>query len=139
MIACDVRVINRAVLDNVVNHRVFEVSFIWIYTHSLGFSSEFGCSDIFLGEYFKIFMDCLYKIEVLGIIGINAWYNHFILVEFNLPILGADNVLPILVVRGDVEPDLFKIWDAGDVSNPFLVDPTLNGIKVPLLVGECSS
>ena len=36
----------------------------------------------------------------------------------------------------DLEPHLLKFRNAEDVVNPFLVDPTLNETKMPLLVGR---
>ena len=61
----DVRVSNKEVLDNVVAHHVFEVSLRCMANHSLGFASEFGCSNLFLGEPFKKFPGYLYEGHVL--------------------------------------------------------------------------
>ena len=43
--------------------------------------------------------------------------------------------MSVPAVIGDAEPQLFKFWDAEDVINPFLFDPTLNVNKASLLVG----
>ena len=34
----------------------------------------------------------------------------------------------------NLEPHNSKFWDSEDVIMPFLVEPTLNGTKIPLLV-----
>ena len=49
-----------------------------------------------------------------------------------------DNVAPVPDVVGDVEPSLFKFWDAYDVGNSFLVEQTLNGSEFSLLIGVCN-
>ena len=56
-----------------------------------------------------------------------------------LPILGVENVLPILDVVGYADLHFFKFWDDGDVSNIFLVDKKSNGTKSYLLVGGFST
>ena len=48
------------------------------------------------------------------------------------------NVVSAPTVVGDTEPHIFKFWDSEDVRNPLLVDPTLNGTKLYLLVGGFS-
>ena len=73
----------------------------------------------------------------MGVLGVNIWYTHFIIVELNLPILGVENLVSVLDLLGDTEPHLFKFWYAEDVRNPFLVDPTINGIEAFPLVSGC--
>ena len=53
----------------------------------------------------------------------------------DLPILGVDNAVSVPDIICDAEPHFFKFWDAEDVINPFLVDPTHNRTKTSLLVG----
>ena len=57
----------------------------------------------------------------------------------NLPILGVDNVAFFRTVVCDAELHIFNIWDDGDVINLLLVEPTLNGTNIPLLVGGSST
>ena len=87
------------------------------------------------GEPFKLFPGGLYEGHVLVLFGVSVWYTHFILVELNLTILDVENLVSVLTVIGDAEPLTFKFWGAEDVRNLFLVDPTLNGTKMSLLVG----
>ena len=51
------------------------------------------------------------------------------------PILGVDNVVSVLNIICDAEPHIFKLWDDGYFINPFLVETTLNGEKMFLIVG----
>ena len=50
-----------------------------------------------------------------------------------------DNVAFFRTVVCDAELHIFNIWDDGDVINPLLVEPTLNGTNIPLLVGGIST
>ena len=50
-------------------------------------------------------------------------------------VLGVENAVSVLSVEGDTEPHIFNFWDADDVRNPFLVDPTRNETKYSLIVG----
>ena len=52
----------------------------------------------------------------------------------DLLILGVYNVVPFHDFISDVEPHLFKVWYAVYVSNPFLVDTTLNRTKMSVIV-----
>ena len=52
----------------------------------------------------------------------------------DLPILGVKKGVPVHSVMSDAEPHFFKFWDAEDVSNPFLLELTVNRTKTPILV-----
>ena len=71
--------------------------------------------------------------------GVNIWYNYFIPVEMDPPILCVYNIVPVLAVIADAEPHLFEFLDDEYVINPFLVNPTFNGTKSTVLVGECGT
>ena len=62
-------------------------------------------------------------------VGINIWQTYFILVEMYLPILGVNNEVDLTAKVGDVEPHIFELLDAEDVSNHLLVQPSINGTK----------
>ena len=47
---------NREILDHIVYHCVFEVSLLWMVTHSLGFASNIGDRDLFIGKAFKFIL-----------------------------------------------------------------------------------
>ena len=61
----DIRGSNGAVLDHVVAHHRFEVSIKCMEDHSLGFTRNFGCGNIFLVEPFKYLPDGLYEGHIL--------------------------------------------------------------------------
>ena len=73
MIISDAKGSNKEVLDNVVAHHGFKVSLRWMVNHSLGFMSEFGCGDFFLGEPSKTIPGGMYEVQVLRIFGVNLW------------------------------------------------------------------
>ena len=103
--------------------------------HYLVLVSKFGCGDLFLDEPFKCFSDGLYEGHAMVFFVFNLWYTYFILVKVKIPILGLENVVSVMDFIGDAEAHIFKFWDDEGVRNPFLVDSTLKGTKISLLVG----
>ena len=117
----DISSSEREFLDNVVSRHGIKISLIWIANCSLGFSSKFGGTNYFLGEPFKDLADSMNKYHILGIVSINLWGEHFILVKIDFSFVGLHDVVPVADAVVNMISHLLKLWNYKYAGNYFLV------------------